>query len=84
MIQTDASNAFNSVFLKPVLEQVAACSPALMGIAARCYGERPASVFFQMDSRERTKLECSRKVKQGDAMGPTLFCLPLRLSLIHI
>ena len=84
MIQTDASNAFNSVFLKPVLEQVAACSPALMGIAARCYGERPASVFFQMDSRERTKLECSRRVQQGDAMGQALFCLPLRPVLTRV
>ena len=62
IIQKDASNAFNSVFRKPMLEQVAACTPALTGVVAKCYGERPASVFFQMDSAERTKLECVRGV----------------------
>ena len=76
MIQTDASNAFNSVFLKPMLEQVAACTPTLTGFVSKCYGEKPASVFFQMDSGERTKLECFREVQQGYAMQP--------LSLIHI
>ena len=49
-----------------MLEQAAACTPALMGFVAKRYGERPASVFSQMDSRERTKLECSRAVQQGD------------------
>ena len=62
IIQTDVSNVFNSVFRKPMLEQVTACTPALTGFVAKCYGERPASVFFQMDSGERTKLECSRGV----------------------
>ena len=36
IIQTDASNAFNSVFWKPMLEQVAACKPALTGFVAKC------------------------------------------------
>ena len=62
-----------------MLEQMAACTPALTGFVAKCYGERPASVFFEMDSGERTNRECSRGVQQGDAMGPALFCLPLRL-----
>ena len=84
IIQTDVSNAFNSVFRKPMLEQVAACAPALTGFVAKCYGERPASVFFQMDSGERTKLECSRGVQQGDAMGQALFCLPLRPVLTRV
>ena len=38
IIQTDASNTFNSVFRKPMLEQVAVCTPALTGFAAKCYG----------------------------------------------
>ena len=59
-IQTDASNAFNSVFRKPMLEQVAACTPVLTGFVANCYGERPASVFFQMGPGERTKLNAPR------------------------
>ena len=41
-------------------------------------------MLLLMDSGERTKLECSRKVKQGDAMGPTLFCLPLRSVLTKV
>ena len=40
-------------------------------------GERPAPVFFQMDSVERRKIERSRGVQQGDAMGPALFCMLL-------
>ena len=55
IIQTDASNAFNSVLRKPMLQQVSACSPALAGFVAKCYGERPASVCFQMDAGERAK-----------------------------
>ena len=78
IIQTGASNAFNSVQRKPMLEQVAASTPALTGFVARCYGERPAYVLFQIDSGERTKLECPRGVQQGGAMGTALFCLPLR------
>ena len=62
-IPTVASNAFNLVLQKPMLEQVDACAPALTGFAAKCYGERPASVLFQMDSGERTKLGCSREVQ---------------------
>ena len=50
IIQTDASNAFNLVLRKPMLEQVAACTPALTGFVAKCYGERPAPIFFQIDS----------------------------------
>ena len=46
IFQTDVSNAFNSVFRKPMLEQVAACTPALTRFVAKCYDERPASVYF--------------------------------------
>ena len=83
IIQTDVSNAFNSVLRKPMLEQVAACTPALTGFVAKYYGGRPASLFFQMDSGETTKLECSRRVQQGDAtsIGPARFCLPLRNNI---
>lgn len=49
IIQTDASNAFNSVLRMRMLEQVAACAPALTGFVAKCYGERTASAFFQID-----------------------------------
>ena len=84
IIQTDASNALNWVLRKPMLEPVAACMPALTGSVAKFYGERPASVFFQVESGERTKLECSRGVRHGGAMGPALFYLPLRLMLLRV
>ena len=84
IIQTDVSNAFNSVLRKPMLEQVAACTPALTRLVAKCHGERPASQFFQMDSGERAKLESPRGVQQGDAMVPDLFCLPLRPVLVRV
>ena len=84
LIQTDTSNAFNSVFRKPTLDQEAACTPALTGFVAKSRCERPASVLFQRDSEERTKLECSRRVQHGDAMGPALFYLPLRPALTRV
>ena len=57
IIQTDVSNAFNSVFRKPMLEQVAACAPALTGFVAKCYGERPASclLYTSPSPRDRQK-----------------------------
>ena len=36
-----------------------------------------APVFFQMESEERRKIDCSSGVQQGNAMEPTLFCMPL-------
>ena len=81
IIQTDA---FNSVLRKPMIQQVAACKPVLTGFVTKCYGERPTSVFSQMDSGERAKLECSRGVQRRDAMGPNLFCLPLRPVLTRV
>ena len=77
IIQTNAFNAFNSVQRKPMLEQVVACTPALTGFVAKRYGERPASMFFLMDSGKRTELECSRGVQLEDAIGLALFYLPL-------
>ena len=58
--------------------------PALMPFIAKCCGERPAPVFFQMDSGERRNIECSSGVQQGDAMGPALFCMPLLRVLKRI
>ncbi|CAN0534910.1 unnamed protein product, partial [Scytosiphon promiscuus] len=84
IIQTDAPNAINSALRKPILEHAATCTPALTESVAKCNGERPASVFFQMDSVERSKLECSRGVQQGDAIGPALFCLPLRPVITRV
>ena len=77
IILAGASNAVNSVLRKPMLEQVTACTLTLTGPVAKCHGERPASVFFQMDSGERTMPECPRGVQQGDDMGPAVLCLPL-------
>ena len=67
-----------------MLEQEAACTLALTGFVAKCYGERPASVIFQMGSGDRTKLECSCGAQQGDALGAALFFLPLRPVLARV
>ena len=67
-----------------MLEQVAACTPALTGLVAKCHGETPASEFFQAYSREWTRLECSRGVQQEDAVAPALFWLQLRPVLRRV
>ena len=77
LILTVCSNAFNTVKSTVVHAEAATCVPALTPFITKCYGERPAPVFFQIDSGERRKIECSGGVQQGDAMGSALFCLPL-------
>ncbi|CAN0569175.1 unnamed protein product, partial [Laminaria digitata] len=42
---------------------------------------RPADVFFRMDSEETRTIACSSGVQQGDPMGPEMFCLALRPGL---
>ena len=60
-----------------MLVEAATCVPALTPFVAKCYGEMSAPMFFQMESGERWKIDCSSGVQQGDAMGPALFCMPL-------
>ena len=55
--------------------------PALTLFWAKCYGTRPAGVFFRMDSGETRTIACSSGVQQGDLMEPAMFCLALRLEL---
>lgn len=83
IIQTGASDEMNSVLRNPMLEQMTACAPALSGFVAKWYGERPVSDFFQMHSEIRIKLESSRRINKRNAVGPALFCLPLRLVLMR-
>lgn len=78
IIETDAYNRFNSVLRKTMLDQVAACTLALMGFVAKCHAERPASVVFKTNPREKTNLKGSSGVHQGDGKGPVLLFLPLR------
>ena len=77
LILTDCSNAFNTVKRTAMLAEASTCVPALTPFVAKCYGEMPAPVFFQMESGERRKIDCSSGVQQRDAMGPALFCMPL-------
>ena len=77
LILTDCANAFNTVKRTAMLAEAAICVPALTPFVAKCYGEMSEPVFFQMESGERRKIDCSCGVQQGDAMGPTLFCMPL-------
>ena len=76
-ILTNYSNAINTVKRAAMLAEAATCVPALTPFVAKCYGEMSAPVFFQMESGERRKINCSSGVQQGDAMGPALFCMPL-------
>ena len=48
---------------------------------AKCYGTRPADVFFRMDSGETRVIACSSGVQQGDPKGPAMFCQALRSVL---
>ena len=81
LVLTDCSNAFNTVKRKAVLAEAANCVPALTPFVAKCYGTRPADVFFRMDSGETRTVACSSGVQQGDPMGPAIFCLALRPGL---
>ncbi|CAN0586918.1 unnamed protein product, partial [Laminaria digitata] len=81
LVLTDCSNAFNTVKRTGVLEEVANCVPALTPLVAKCYGTRPADVFFRMDTGETRTTVCSSGVQQGDPMGPAMFCLALRPGL---
>ncbi|CAN0496882.1 unnamed protein product, partial [Laminaria digitata] len=42
---------------------------------------RPADVFFRMDSDQTRTIACSSGVQQGDPIGPAMFCLELRPGL---
>ncbi|CAN0452726.1 unnamed protein product, partial [Laminaria digitata] len=81
LVLTDCSNAFNTVKRTAVLEEVANCVPALTPLVSKCYGTRPADVFFRMDSGGTRTIACSSGVQQGDPMGPAMFCLALRPGL---
>lgn len=65
-----------------VFAEVATCTPALALFVAEYYGELPTAVFFQMDSRERHKIDSSSGVQQGYTMGPALFRLPRRPGMM--
>ena len=41
-------------------------------------------MIFRVDSVDRTKLESSRGVQQGDAVEPAPVCLPLRPVLTRV
>lgn len=64
-----------------VLAEVTSCVPALTPSVAKCYGTRPADVFFRMDAGETRTITCPSGVQQGDPMGPATFCLALRPGL---
>ena len=55
--------------------------PALTPLVVKCYGTRPADVFFWMDSGEIRTIVCSNGVQKGKTMGTTMFGLALRPGL---
>ncbi|CAN0490452.1 unnamed protein product, partial [Laminaria digitata] len=81
LVLTDCPNAFNAVKRTAVLKEVANCVPALTPSVANLLTNRPADVFFRMDSEETRTIACSSGVQQEDPMGPAMFCLVLRPGL---
>ncbi|CAN0312017.1 unnamed protein product, partial [Laminaria digitata] len=81
LVLMDCSNALNTVKRTAVVETMANCEPALTSLVAKCYGTRPAEVFFRMDSAETRTIACSSSVQQGDPMGSEMFYLALRPAL---
>ena len=71
---TDWSNEFNTVKRTALLDDVATCVLALTQFRRDIY----PFMFFQMNSSgERRKIDRSNGVQYGDAMGPTMFGMPL-------
>ena len=64
-VLTDCSNAFNTVKRTTVLEEVAKFLPALTPLVAKCYGTRPADVFFRMDSGKTRTIACISASSKG-------------------
>lgn len=58
----DSSYAFNIVKRTAVLAEGATCKLVLTPFITDSYGERPAIVFFGMDSGERRKVDFSSGV----------------------
>lgn len=48
------------------------------------YGEKPASVFYQMDSNEQSSIPLGTGVHQGNALEPVLFCMSVATRLAKV
>lgn len=59
------------------IEEVATRAPALTQLVPKRYGYQPVGVFFRMDTDGRRNILCNTGVHQRDALGPTLFCIPV-------
>ena len=81
LVLADCSNAFNTVKRTAVLAEAANRVPALTPFVAKCYGTRPADVFFRVDSGKTRTITSSSGVRQRDPMGPGMFCLAFRPGL---
>lgn len=59
LILTDCPNPFSTVKRTAVFAEAVTCVPTLTPFVAKCYGERSAPAFFQMDSGERRTIDGS-------------------------
>lgn len=78
----DFCHAFNIVKRAVVLAEVAYCVPALTPLVVKCYGLRPADVFFSHGLRGN---QGDRLLQRGTAGGGSIeretSCLALRPGL---
>ncbi|KAL0239517.1 hypothetical protein GEMRC1_009625 [Eukaryota sp. GEM-RC1] len=75
VLNVDYKNAFNCVFRSEIYKDLFAHVPELISYFNLMYGSYTSLLF-----NEHT-ISSSRGVKQGDPLGPFLFCLPLQRIL---
>src|SRR6218665_4199342 len=78
LVKLDLSNAFNSLHRDSMLASVNEVIPELAAYCLLAYAE-PTSLRFGSFT-----VQSQEGAKQGDPLGPLLFCLPLQSTLTQL